>query len=58
MKKVALQSMKMAKAVTAKSAVPAKLIKSKIAKAKAEPNTDALEKPHLVAGKPHNYRYK
>jgi len=58
MKKVAAQSVKMAKAVTAKAAKPVKSAKSKIAKAKAEINTEGLEMPHRVPGKPHHYRYK
>lgn len=58
MKKVAAQSVKMARAVTAKTARPVKSVKPKILKAKAEMNTEALEMPHRVPGKPHNYRYK
>ena len=41
-------------------AKPAKAAKSaaKVAKAKGEPNTDALEAPHAVKGKPHHFHYK
>ena len=45
MKKIAIKSIK-----------PSKATKAKIVK--SEKNTDALEMPHRVPGKPHNYRYK
>jgi hypothetical protein len=53
MKKIAAKAVKLLalKKMPGVKTVPA-------AKAKAEPNTDALEKPHMVPGKPHNYRYK
>ena len=56
MKKIAVTSVKTVKAMTAKAVPPVKPVR--IAKAKAELNTDALEKPHMVSGKPHNFRYK
>jgi hypothetical protein len=51
MKKIAIKAVKISKPVAAKKMPSA-------AKARGEKNTDALEMPHRVPGKPHNYRYK
>ncbi len=47
-----------AKAAAAKAAKPVTPVKAATAKAKGEPNTDALDAPHAVKGKPHHYQYK
>jgi hypothetical protein len=51
MKKIAIKAVKISKPVAAKKMPSA-------AKARGEKNADALEMPHRVPGKPHNYRYK
>jgi hypothetical protein len=54
------KAVKPVKAVKTKAAkpVPVKAKATKPAKAKGEMNTDALEAPHAVKGKPHHFRYK
>jgi len=47
-----------AKAAGAKAARPVKPNKATSGKAKGELNTDALDAPHAVKGKPHHYQYK
>jgi hypothetical protein len=48
------------KKIAAKYLVAAKPVKKVpvVAKPKPEKNTDAVEKPHMVPGKAHNYQYK